>query len=129
MYKQFIINRKHILFSIFLIVVITIYSIFDPATISLFPKCPVYIFTGLKCPGCGSQRALHNLLNLNIAKAFTENQLMIISIPYLLLGVFFEFLNNPTPKQLYWRRILFGQKAIYVLLVSIILFTIIRNFN
>ena len=36
-----------------------VYVALDPATCAVFPRCPFYVLTGLKCPGCGSQLALH----------------------------------------------------------------------
>lgn len=40
---------------------------------------------GLRCPGCGSQRAIHSLLHLQFKEAFLFNPLVIISIPFLIL--------------------------------------------
>jgi len=62
---------------------IILYALVDPAEVSIFPKCPFYMLTGLKCPGCGSQRALHQLLNLHIGEAFRYNALMVLIIPLL----------------------------------------------
>ena len=33
---------------------VCIYTIADPETGVLFPKCPFFALTGLQCPGCGS---------------------------------------------------------------------------
>lgn len=46
-----------------------VYFFFDPAGSRLFPRCPFLSLTGLRCPGCGSQRALHSLLHGEIARA------------------------------------------------------------
>ena len=43
-----------------------IYYKFNPSDIAIFPKCPFLLLTGLKCPGCGSQRAIHSLLHFSI---------------------------------------------------------------
>ena len=40
---------------------------------------------GLRCPGCGSQRAVHALLHLEFKEAFLYNPMVVISIPFLLL--------------------------------------------
>ena len=60
-----------------------IYGRFDPET-TLFPKCPFYWATGLKCPGCGSQRAVHQLLHFRIGAAFHQNACLVLFIPVLL---------------------------------------------
>ncbi|MDR0758050.1 MAG: DUF2752 domain-containing protein [Tannerella sp.] len=62
-----------------------IYFRFNPATNVWFPKCPFLLATGLKCPGCGSQRAIHSLLHFDFNSAFSSNALLIVSIPYIIL--------------------------------------------
>jgi hypothetical protein len=83
--------------------------------------------TGLKCPGCGSQRAIHYLLNFDILSAIKENAILVISIPYILTGVAFDSVKKSNENILKWRKILFGQKAIFVILSIIIAFWILRN--
>lgn len=82
--------------------------------------------TGLDCAGCGSQRAIHELLHFNFVKAFQHNPLLIFFIPYILAGLVFNFeaVKMRFPKT---RKFLFGEKAIYIVLVVIILFSIFRN--
>ena len=55
----------------------------DPADGSFFPPCPFHHLTGLYCPGCGSLRAVHQLLHGNLAAAFGLNPLMVLSLPFL----------------------------------------------
>ena len=59
------------------------YSRFSPEDSTWFPKCIFLQLTGLKCPGCGSQRVVHSLLNLNIHKAFEANAFLVLSLPYI----------------------------------------------
>jgi len=61
---------------------LALYS-FDPAGTSVFPSCPFFYATGLHCPGCGSLRAIHNLLHGRLAVALSLNPLMIVSLPIL----------------------------------------------
>ena len=58
--------------------------LFDPSN-GGFPACPFHALTGYLCPGCGSQRALHDLLHGNVGEAFRHNALLVVSIP--LLGI------------------------------------------
>ena len=61
---------------------------FNPADSSLFAPCPFHALTGLYCPGCGSLRAIHQLLHMHFLSAFKLNPLLVFSIPlmgYLLL--------------------------------------------
>mgnify|MGYP002522573436 FL=1 len=62
-----------------------VYSRFSPESNAWFPKCIFLQLTGLKCPGCGSQRVVHNLLNLNIHKAFEANAFLVLSLPYIIV--------------------------------------------
>jgi hypothetical protein len=56
---------------------------FEPGRTGFFPKCPFRFFTGLTCPGCGSTRALHQILHGNIEAAFMLNPLFVIALPFL----------------------------------------------
>ena len=53
----------------------------DPTSGAFFPKCIFRLLTGFECPGCGSQRALHSLLHLDIAAAWGYNPFLIIMLP------------------------------------------------
>ena len=59
------------------IVVLAVLGMFDPSKFSFFPRCPFLLLTGLQCPGCGTQRALHQLLHLHIGEAFRYNAMMV----------------------------------------------------
>ena len=104
-----------------------VYALFDPQQAGWFPRCPFRVVTGLECPGCGSQRAVHRLLNLDVAGALRENVLLVLSIPYLAAGFILETRKAPGEGTLRWRKRLYGQKAIYVILAVIMLFWAARN--
>ena len=83
-------RRRLILFGLPLLMVgiaalTIVYYRVSPATSIFFPKCAFLMLTGLKCPGCGSQRAVHALLHADIASAFLHNALLVASLPYLVL--------------------------------------------
>jgi Protein of unknown function (DUF2752) len=54
---------------------------FDPSSYSFYPICLFHRFTGLLCPGCGSLRAMHQLLHGNISAGFHFNPLLVIALP------------------------------------------------
>ncbi len=56
------------------------YAAFDPAAAGFFPRCPIRALTGLLCPGCGAQRALHALLHGDVAGAFSHNVLLPVAL-------------------------------------------------
>ncbi len=103
------------------------YTLLDPLDYAIFPKCPVKVLTGWDCPGCGSQRAIHALLNGQVAEAFRCNALLVLSIPYLLAGFAFNLVRTPGERLLRWRKRLFGETTIYIILGIIAVFTVLRN--
>lgn len=118
-------NKKWIGLSL-LIIGIALYTYFDPVAHRFFPKCPFLSLTGYQCPGCGSQRAIHQLLQGNLAAAMQYNPLFVCALPYIFIGVLFE---RPSLKNKYLiiQRILFGAKTIYLIFGLIIAFWLIRN--
>lgn len=57
--------------------------LFDPSAYAFYPPCPFHALTGLWCPGCGTTRALHELLRGDFAAAFGLNPLMVLMLPYM----------------------------------------------
>ena len=83
-------RRRLLIFSlplllIALVALAIIYYRVSPTSSVFFPKCAFLLLTGLKCPGCGSQRAVHALLHADLASAFVHNALLVLSLPYLAL--------------------------------------------
>ncbi|WP_317192257.1 DUF2752 domain-containing protein [Hymenobacter ruricola] len=62
-----------------------VYFVLDPAQ-HPFPRCPFLLLTGLYCPGCGSQRALHALLHGEVGRAAGFNLLAVACAPLLAVG-------------------------------------------
>ena len=54
---------------------------FDPAHYDFYPSCIFRSITGLNCPGCGSLRAIHELLHGDIIAAARLNLLLVLSVP------------------------------------------------
>jgi len=46
--------------------------------VGFFPQCPFHAITGFHCPGCGSQRAIHDLLHFRIGESLSHNIVIII---------------------------------------------------
>ena len=96
----------------------------DPGASKYFPKCPVYSFTGMKCPGCGSQRVLHDLLNGDLEKALHHNALLLVAIPVIGLYFIADAIKRRHPAL---DNALNHPVAIATLLVIVVLWTIVRN--
>lgn len=112
--------------SFLLLAALIVFYLFDPQEQEIFPKCTFKAVTGYDCPGCGSQRAIHDMLHLNLARALSHNALMFLLIPYILFGVFMEFFGGKTrfPKL---ERIFFGKWAAIMVLLTIVSFWVLRN--
>ena len=110
-----------------LVFFVFLYKFYSPVDYSFFPKCPFLSLTGYKCPGCGSQRALHSILNLDLQSAISHNILTISFIPYLFFGIIIEKMNTQSNKVLFIKKLFFGQKAIYTVLFIIVSFWLLRN--
>ena len=83
--------------------------VFDPQEHGLFPKCIFYWLTGLKCSGCGAQRAVHCLLHGDIMQALKYNCFIIVFMPPFALGLYKgPFANKKWyPYIGFWAMILF----------------------
>lgn len=100
------------------------YFVLDPARFSPVPPCPMYTMTGLECPGCGGQRALHTLLRGDVATAWRLNPLVPLAMP--LLGLLLaRHIFGPRPKSVQGGPVaLWKIAAVIVLLLA---FTVYRN--
>lgn len=104
-----------------------LYNQYNPREWTFFPKCPLYHYTGLKCSGCGSQRAIHDILHLDFVSAFHENALILFAIPYAAFGYYLDQKKALTGKQLLLRKKLYGITAIWSALVIVAAYAILRN--
>lgn len=99
---------------------------FDPRTYTFYPRCQFHQFTGLHCPGCGSQRALHALVHGDMTRAFQHNALLIVGAP--VLGVWWlkrrlrERTDGPPSLPGAKRR-----HRVWLLVGVVALFTVARN--
>ena len=84
---------KIISITLVLFLFVIVFTIYNPLEYSFFPKCPIYLSTGYLCPGCGSQRAIHNILNFEFYKATRHNLLIPLFIFYLFIYYLSKILN------------------------------------
>ena len=122
MYK----GGKNWIFVVIILVVVGYYFLLNPYEQDyFFISCPFYQISGYQCPGCGSQRAFHELLHLRIFEAIKQNVLFVLAIPYVLV-IFYTSFHQEKYRKL--RQMLMGNKTLLILLVVAILFGIFRNF-
>lgn len=92
----------------------------------LMPRCPIKLITGFDCPGCGSQRALHSLLDGHPLESLHYNLLLPFTVAYLAVcGLHWI---NPG-----WNRVatlynkLTTPLALWIIVAIIVAWTILRN--
>ncbi len=119
--------RKTVIAALIVAVVIAaiaVYKIFDPMESSIFPRCVFYSVTGLRCPGCGTQRALHAMLTGDFAAAWHYNAFLMVMLPVIVLLLGAEWLRKRTPR-LY---VAVNSKWVVALvLVAVMAWWIVRN--
>lgn len=73
----------------------------NPAGFPLWVRCPFHAITGLFCPGCGTLRALHELVHGHVLAAIDLNVLSMTALPFLaypfLSEVTFALRGRPLP--------------------------------
>ena len=89
--------RKGIAGVILLLCAAVVFYTYNPESTTFFPRCPFLVLTGLKCPGCGSQRAIHALLHADLPAAFHYNALLVLSLPIIFLLLYAEAVRRKKP--------------------------------
>ncbi len=110
-----------IIFGVLSVLAILLYFSFNPENGLLFPKCPFYHFAGIYCSGCGTQRAIHDLLHLRITDALSHN---ILLFPAII--VVFQHILVKTGI-LRGRSLLGYRHAPIVVMIIVVLFMVLRN--
>jgi hypothetical protein len=98
---------------------------FEPGRTGIFPGCPFRAITGFTCPGCGSTRALHQLLHGRLVAALELNPLLVLAVPFLVTMLFLytrsAFTGKPLP------QISMPRSWAWALTALVICFWIFRN--
>lgn len=106
---------------------VVVYYFVDPSAPSRLPlpQCPLRMVTGLSCPLCGLQRALHAMLHGQFAEAFGYNYFLLLVIPATIVIVVAEY----TDTKILWpiRTLVDNRAAQIAALVLFTLWGIVRN--
>ena len=105
--------------------IVAIYLYVNPGTSYLMPKCVFKMITGLDCPSCGGQRALHALLNGQIYESVMFNPFLFVVAPYLLAVLYASLFKNRLAMAV--KRITHHHITIMTYLAGYVLWWIIRN--
>src|SRR5260370_34306593 len=99
--------------------------VFEPGKTGFFPPCPFRALTGFTCPGCGSTRAMYQLLHGHFLAAFMLSPLMFLALPFLLYSLLRHtalVLRGQSPRQN-----ALPAASIYAFFVLVLSFWIFRN--
>ncbi|AMC10357.1 hypothetical protein Lupro_03420 [Lutibacter profundi] len=107
------------------IVIAFLFFFVNPSNVNFFPKCPLYVTTGLYCPGCGSQRATHQLLHLNILGVLQQNILYLLGVLLIGYHLIVTSLNLFFKKHIY--NYMYHPKTPIIILIIVVVFWILRN--
>ena len=97
----------------------------NPEDSGLFPPCPFRALTGYHCPGCGTLRALHQLLNGNLLAAIDYNPLMVFFLPFVVYAFFAATVRGSWGFNL--PTVFVPAGLIWTLLVAVMAFAVLRN--
>lgn len=104
---------------------LTAFYAWDPAGSEVFPPCPFHALTGLHCPGCGTLRAVHQLLHGNLGAAFLLNPLMVLCLPFVAYSLLSGLLEMAGGRRL--PTVFVPAGWIWTLLGVVVLFWVLRN--
>ena len=115
-------STNKILLAVMTIVITAFYFFWNPSEITSLPLCPFKNLTNFYCPGCGGQRAFHQILHGNFVEAFHSNFLIYLFLPLFILKIYDEIFDTTFSK-----KFLLTNKGIWIFLGFLIIFTILRN--
>lgn len=102
-----------------------LYFVFDPGSSAWSLKCPFRMLTGLDCPACGNQRALHALLHGEWLAAWSFNPFALLSLPYIAAVIYASLADNSFARRL--RPMVQHRRVVCAYLILVVLWWIVRN--
>lgn len=103
---------------------IILVKVYNPGTEKFFIPCMFYKLTGIKCPGCGMTRAIHNLVNGNIKQAMWYN-LMLIPLILMLIYAGYRYIKYLVKdEEIINKRM---ERVLVIFLIFLLTFGVTRN--
>jgi hypothetical protein len=98
--------------------------LFNPSQHGFYPPCYFHELTGMLCPGCGSSRAMHQLLHGHVGAAIRCNALLMACLP-LAAGFAIRFAVKKIKNQPAVLSI--SPAGLWLLLAVTVVFAVLRN--
>jgi len=118
---------KDTIMLLFFGIVAFIYFTINPNEVDFMLKCPLYKTTGVYCPGCGSQRAVHHLLHFEFIRAANNNILLLVGLVSATYHYGISFINTYFNKN--YKSIFDTTRNLLIVLFITIIFWILRNIH
>ncbi len=104
---------------------IVLYSL-NPTHYWFMPKCPIKVLTGLSCPGCGIQRAIHALLHGHLYESIQYNYYLIYSLPYASAFVFLWLMPERDSRKKF-KKVIENKYVVTFFIASFSIWFVVRN--
>ncbi len=108
-----------IILSVVIILAAMVFLYFHNPSEEPFIICMFNYITGLQCPGCGATRALYSLMHLDVISAIKFNLLFTLTVPLLIYVAVRKLMN---------KKYKINIKYLYLYVIFLVVFTIVRNF-
>ena len=99
---------------------------FNPMQVGWYPRCVLFLATGIYCPGCGALRAGHALLHGHFLEALDYNPVLVAALPFLAYVLTGRAVEAVSGRRLLPRPEL-PARAIYGIFALMVVFTVLRN--
>lgn len=107
------------------IAALALVSAFPPSQFNFYPKCMMYQWTGLHCPGCGGTRAVHELSQGRLQDAVRMNALVILFLPILMAALVWQYFAYDQKKPFF--QLVTGPESAWAIAILVIGFGVLRN--
>jgi Protein of unknown function (DUF2752) len=98
---------------------------FPPAGSGFYPRCPIFFWLHISCPGCGGTRALAALLHGRLNEAMHWNAMVVIFFPFAAVFLALTYWRAMRATAFLWPTI--PGYLLKLSLAIIAIFTVVRN--
>jgi hypothetical protein len=98
---------------------------FPPASSGFYPRCPIFFWLHLYCPGCGGTRALASLLHGRLNEAIHWNVMVVLFFPFAFVFLALTYRRAMGASTFLWPTV--PNSILKGSLVLITIFAVVRN--
>ena len=98
---------------------------FPPASSGFYPRCPIFLWLHIYCPGCGGTRALAALLHGRLDEAMHWNAMVVLFFPFAAVFLALTYWRAMRATTFLWPTI--PDSLLKLSLGLIAIFTVVRN--